>query len=134
MSNLLGRLAIINAALAAAIGFLVMNGYFVDAFFGTAKYPCWVLLSLTAIALTLMFFRHFEDAKWISNHMTRFGMIGTLIGMIQGLSSLEFTTADVAAMATQLAQHTGYAFYSTLFGVLGNIWLNFNLRFFHTDE
>lgn len=129
MSNILWRLGIINIALAAVLSFLVINDYFAEAFFGVARYPCWTLIGLTLIALLLMFTKHFEGAKWISNHMTRFGMLGTLIGMIQGMTALEFVQADVASMATQLAHHIGFAFYSTLFGVLGNIWLNFNLKF-----
>jgi hypothetical protein len=121
------RVIVLNIGLVAAISLLIITGYITNIFFGGFAIPVWVLTGLTVYGIACIFFNDLEKAKWLSNHMTRFGMIGTLFGMINGLSSLEFTTTDVANMATELAHHTAYAFYSTLFGVLGNIWINYNL-------
>lgn len=121
------RVIALNFGLIATLGFLMFNGL-VPQILWQAWHPLAALAALAALGVVLLVVGAGDWAAWISNHMTRFGMIGTLIGMIGGLTGLNFSGADVAGMATELVHQTGFAFISTLVGVIGNIWLNLNTR------
>lgn len=124
----MNKLIVLNAGVLALVGFLWIGGYVSIATMGTALWPALILFGLTAAGVVALLLGFETDSKWISNHMTRFGMIGTLLGMVGGLSGLQFSGTDIAGMATELVHHTAFAFVSTLAGVMGNIWLNLNLR------
>ncbi len=119
------RIVVLNVAASAAFGFVLFMGVLQ---LPLNLWPVYALVALILISVLLMLLGREGDAKWVANHMTRFGMIGTLIGMIGGLGGLTFSGSDVAVMATELVHNTALAFYSTLIGVVGNIWLNLNLR------
>jgi len=127
-------LLIWNFGVAAVLSFLFYTGTLSFLLAVPTVYVVSVLLALTALAVASLMLHRVRLCLWISKHMTRFGMLGTGIGLVVGMQSMNFTSTDTLVMANELAHHIGFAFLSTILGIAGNIWINWNLFLVKQDE
>lgn len=123
----MNRLIALNFGMAAAIAFLFYMGLLDFLLTVPTIYVSSTLLAITALGVISRLVGSAKWARWIANHMTRFGMLGTGVGIVVGLTGLSFTGTNVE-IAKELMGHLGYAFLSMILGLCGNIWLNLNAR------
>jgi flagellar motor component MotA len=128
------KLLIWNFGAIAVLSFLFYTGYLSFLLAVPTVYVVSALLGLTALAVASLMLQQVRLSKWISKHMTRFGMLGTGIGLVVGMQSMNFTSTDTLAMANEFAHHIAFAFLSTILGIAGNIWINWNLHLVKEDE
>jgi len=89
----------------------------------------WVGQSSEFVQLTLD--NRVNPIVYLGYSLVVFGLIGTVVGFIFGLHGIDASSmADLPTMLNSLGtilQGVGIAFYTTLIGSIGDIWLGFNL-------
>lgn len=80
----------------------------------------------------------FDKADWIRRRLVVWGFVGTLVGFIIALSSVDPDQASnieaIRPMIAQLISGMGTALFTTLVGLLTAEWLGFILEWFDDRE
>lgn len=121
------RFAVLNVAAAAVMILLAIGGYLTEAYAGPGKYGVIGASGLLVLALALMAFDQWHRAKWITKHMTAFGLVGTVIGVIEAFTHANYGGDAKSALAS-VGLGIGLALFSTLSGILGYLWLDLVTR------
>ncbi len=94
-----------------------------------------LILLLFVWAQVSIFRDKWDDVDFCAEQMPNFGLIGTVVGFILALLTLDpsaATTADGAKeMVTTLVSGMGVALYTTLVGSLGYIWVALQSHIFN---
>lgn len=85
-----------------------------------------ILCCFVGVALGLIAFKQYPWARWISDKMTLFGLAGTVTGAINAFTHAQFS-GDAITVMSALALGLGLALFSTLTGIIGHAWLDWNL-------
>ncbi|CDP53213.1 MAG: MotA/TolQ/ExbB proton channel family protein [Devosia nanyangense] len=85
----------------------------------------------TSEFVQLTFENRLNPIVYMGYSLVVLGLIGTVVGFIFGLNGIDPNTmADLPTMLASLGtilQGVGIAFYTTLIGSIGDIWLGFNI-------
>jgi hypothetical protein len=89
------------------------------------------ILILFGVALSLVFLSSGKDwaAWWVGDKLVTVGLIGTVVGMILGLSGVEAQLGAETNIVAVRQVITGLltAMSTTLFGLVGWLWVELNL-------
>jgi hypothetical protein len=118
------RLIILNTVALAAVTFMAMHGYVQTVFAGDKSMASFAIAATVAVGLVAAFFtgKHLMRAAWLCEVL---GFTGTLVGITMGLAGgADLATTDgIIAAGASLFNGMATAFYSTLVGVAGMLWL-----------
>lgn len=124
MTHTTARLIILNTIALAAVTFAWQLGYVQTVFVGDKSLASYAIAAIVAASAAASFFtgKHLLRAAWLCEVL---GFAGTLVGITMGLSGgADLTSTDgIIAAGNALYGGLGTAFYSTLVGVAGMLWL-----------
>jgi hypothetical protein len=127
----LSRAVVLQTILAAGIAAAWIAGIAQLPFQGDNAILCWSIVAVGAIGTLYVFLRRWSDAAWIAKHVVRFGLLGTVVGLIMAFSHARSVGADADAiqgMVGQVVDGMYVALYATFMGVGVNLWLKLNMK------
>lgn len=119
----MGRFIVVNTVGAFILVLLGAAGFLSGVLASSVLPMVGVLFGLIVFALVMIFLGRDPIAIWITQRMTMFGLAGTVLGVINVFTHAKFD----GDMQTALASGVGLALYSTLTGIVGYLWLSWNL-------
>lgn len=122
----MGKFAIINTAGLAVLILLGLGGYLNEVVHSSVFVAVLALLGMVLTGLVMIVLKKIDWAKWICSRLTGFGLAGTVLGVINTFTHASFV-GDATAVMQSMAAGLGLALFSTLTGVLGWLWLDFNI-------
>lgn len=118
---------VITAVFVVAMGLVFYRAKQIDEELQDSNW--WVGQSSEFVRLTLE--NRLNAIIYMGYSLVVLGLIGTVVGFIYGLNGIDpDSMADLPTMLASLGtilQGVGIAFYTTLIGSIGDIWLGFNL-------
>lgn len=93
---------------------------------------CWLIVGIAALGIFCVFLRRWRDVQWLATHVVRFGLLGTVIGLIIAFSAARSggsaDPGEVRAMIASVVDGMYVSLYATLLGIGTNLWLKINMR------
>lgn len=122
----MGKFIVANIVGIVVLALLWAAGY-LDNLIGSPAFPAICgLFGFIFAGLILIVLGKYRWAWWISDKMTVFGLAGTVTGMIRVFTHAVFE-GDPVTVIGSMALGLGLALFSTLVGILGYLWLDWNL-------
>jgi MotA/TolQ/ExbB proton channel family len=91
-----------------------------------------LITGIGLIGVVCVFLQRWRDVQWISTHVVRIGLLGTVIGLIAAFSSVRGGGSNdpnqIREMITAVVDGMYISLYATLLGIGCNLWLKVNLR------
>jgi hypothetical protein len=91
-----------------------------------------LITGIGMIGVVCVFLQRWRDVQWISTHVVRIGLLGTVIGLIAAFSSVRGGGSNdpnqIREMITAVVDGMYISLYATLLGIGCNLWLKVNLR------
>jgi hypothetical protein len=91
-----------------------------------------LITGIGLIGVICVFLQRWRDVQWISTHVVRIGLLGTVIGLIAAFSSVRGGGSNdpnqIREMITAVVDGMYVSLYATLLGIGCNLWLKVNLR------
>jgi len=91
-----------------------------------------LITGIGLIGVICVFLQRWRDVQWISTHVVRIGLLGTVIGLIAAFSSVRGGASNdpyqIREMITAVVDGMYVSLYATLLGIGCNLWLKVNLR------
>lgn len=122
----MGKFIVVNTVALIVLG-LLAAAHLLDPILNSPALPgiC-VLLALVVGGLVCVATKRYAAAHWITDKMTLFGLAGTVLGVIHAFTHAVFEGDPVQVMGA-LATGMGLALFSTLTGIVGYVWLDWNM-------
>ncbi len=127
------RFLVVQAIGAAGIVSLWIAGIAQKPFVGATAALCWIIVAMAALGIICIYLKRWRDAQWLSTHVVRIGLLGTVIGLIVAFSAAASAggSADpsqIRPMIASVVDGMYVSLYATLLGIGTNLWLKINLR------
>lgn len=91
-----------------------------------------LILGIGVLGIVCVFLQRWRDVQWISTHVVRIGLLGTVIGLIAAFASVRGGGSNdpnqIREMITAVVDGMYVSLYATLLGIGCNLWLKVNLR------
>jgi len=91
-----------------------------------------LILGIGMLGIVCVFLQRWRDVQWISTHVVRIGLLGTVIGLIAAFASVRGGGTNdpnqIREMITAVVDGMYVSLYATLLGIGCNLWLKVNLR------
>lgn len=122
----MGKFVVVNTVALIVLG-LLAAAHLLDPVLNSPALPgIGVLLVLILGGLACIAAKKYAAAHWITDKMTLFGLAGTVLGVIHAFTHAVFEGDPVQVMGA-LATGMGLALFSTLTGIVGYVWLDWNM-------
>jgi len=128
----LSRCIVLQGIGAAMVTGLWIAGVAGKPFEGDTATLCWIILGIGAFGIVSVFRQRWDDVQWIATHVVRFGLLGTVLGLIIAFSAAatggSTSPEEIKPMIAAVVSGMYVSLYATLLGIAVNLWLKINLK------
>ncbi len=128
----LSRCVVLQSIGAAILAGLWIAGLASKPFEGETAVLCWIILAIGAFGVVSVFRQRWGDVNWITTHVVRIGLLGTVVGLIIAFSAAatggSASPDEIKSMIAAVVSGMYVSLYATLLGIAVNLWLKINLK------
>jgi MotA/TolQ/ExbB proton channel family len=132
------RCVVVQAIGGAGLAGLWIGGIAGKPFEGDNAFLCWLIVGIAVLGILCVFLQRWRDVEWLATHVVRIGLLGTVVGLIIAFSAAKAGGSadpnEIRPMIAAVVDGMYVSLYSTLLGIVTNLWLKINLRLLgHVD-
>ena len=126
------RFVVLQAIGGAGVLGLWLTGVADKPFRGDNAILCWIIAAIGALGVLCVYLQRWTDVEWLATHVVRFGLLGTVVGLIVAFSAASAGDStdpnEIRSRIATVIDGMYVSLYATLLGVAANLWLKVNLR------